>query len=495
MPIISLFSAITLLASTPAGIGQAGPDPDSKAALEEIKAQTLSQSPAYAYVQELSDTFGPRLTGSVQAAKACEWAEQKMKGIGLKNVHLEPWHLSHGWQRGRAFAQLTAPFRLDLNITSYGWVGSTKAGGVDADVALVNDDQLGEEIKRHAASWRGKVLLLAPLGPTHKNGIRTYSELGGLLTAAAKAHAVAVISAAGRPGVMLTHTGPALFYDSYVPIPVVDIAAEHQKMLVRLLTQKKTVRMKIDVENEVTAGSVMSPNVVGEIPGFEHPEEVVLLCAHIDSWDLATGAVDDGEGVAAVLGAANAILVEHVRPRRTIRFVLFTGEEEGLLGSLAYVRTHKAEMKNVVASFAIDWGAGPITKIPLAGREELEPAYRHFTQLVADLGDIQVDHTYLLFTDAYSFTLAGIPGVALLQNSPDYSTIGHSAADTLDKVDKKNLIQNTAFLACISFWSANYPNRLSKPWTPAATEAALIRDNQRTMLQLFSLWPFVAPRR
>jgi len=189
-----------------------------------------------------------------------------------------------------------------------------------------------------------------------------------------------------------------------------------------------------------------------------------------------------------VLAVAESLQALVAKPRRTIRFVFFTGEEEGLLGSLAYVRTHKVEMKNTVCAFVMDWGTGPITKLPLAGHDELESAFTHFTQLVGDLGQIQVDHTYLSFTDGYAFTLAGVPGIAPLQNSPNYALVGHSAADTLDKVDKKNLTDNTALLAAMSFWVANYPTRLGMPWTSQTTGKALIRDNQRTLLELFGLW-------
>ena len=465
-------------------------DPDSTSTLAEIRSQTLAQSHAYAYVQELSDTIGPRLTGSAQASEACKWAMQKMKRSGLQNVHLEPWHIGRGWQRGHAAAQLLVPFHLDLSIASYGWVGSTKPGGTEADVVLVNSDLIPDEIKQHAGSWHGKVLFLAPGGPKHVNPIRSFSQLGTLLAVAAKAHAVAVICSTGRPGSMLTHTGPANFQDSYFTIPVVDIAPEHQQLIQRLLFAAKHVHIRIDVQNTVTPGTVVSSNVVGEIPGADYPNEVVILGAHLDSWDLGTGSVDDGVGVACVLGAADAILSQQVRARRTIRIVLFTGEEQGLLGSLAYVRAHKAEAKNMECAFVLDWGTGPIIKLPLAGHDELESAFKHFSQVVADLGEFQVDHTYLSFTDGYAFTLAGIPGIAPLQDSPNYVQIGHSAADTLDKVDRKNLLLDTAFLASAGFWVANYPTRLGAPWTQKQTENALVRDNQKTILQLFGLWPF-----
>jgi len=464
-------------------------DPDSVVLLQAIKVQALQHSMAFSYVKELSDTLGPRLTGSVQAKAACEWAVQKMKRIGLQDVHQESWRLGRSWQRGPATAKLLLPFQVPLNIASYGWVGSTKPGGVEADVVTVNSDLISVDIKQHSKSWSGKILFMAPLGPKHINPLRVYSQLELLLTAAVKVHAVAVIYATGRPGVMLTHTGPAVFHDTFFPIPVLDIAPEHQQLLQRLLGENKVVRIKLDVENTVSPNSVLSANVVGDIPGAEHPEEVVLLCAHIDSWDLGTGAIDDGFGVASILAAADAILGQQVRARRTIRLVLFTGEEEGLLGSLAFVRSHHADLKHIVCAFAVDWGSGPIVKIPLAGHDEMVTPFQRFARSVSDLGEVQVDTSYLSFTDGYSFTLAGIPGIAPLQDSPNYVMVGHSAADTLDKVDRKNLVMDTAMVAAMGFWVANYPTRLAAPWTHDQTINALVRDNQKTLLELFGMWP------
>ena len=199
-----------------------------------------------------------------------------------------------------------------------------------------------------------------------------YSKLLPLLRAATAAHAVVVLRHDTRPGDGLVHTEPVAAalpgtIDTRL-IPSVDLAAEHQKLMERRLLQNRAVSIDINVENSFSAGPVPSGNFVGEIRGAVHPEKVVLVGAHLDSWDLGTGAIDDGFGVAAILGAAQALVRSGLRPARTLRFVLFTGEEEGLLGSRAYVRQHAAELGNIVAVFALDWGAGPVVKLPTAGR-------------------------------------------------------------------------------------------------------------------------------
>ena len=463
-------------------------DPDSLYSLLEIKNLALHKTHPYSFVRELSDVIGPRLTGSTGAESACKWALEKMKRIGLQEVHAEPWRLDHPWQRGIANADLQVPYHLNLNVSSYGWVGSTKKGGVEADVVAVNSDEIPKEISSKTKSWAGKILFLVPLSAKHVNPLRSFAQLGSLLSAASKVHAVAVISPSGRPGSMMTHTGPPTLTQSYFPMPTVDMAPEHQQLLQRLLATKQEVRIKLNVQNQVSPTSKLSSNIVGDIPGAEHPEEVVIVAAHLDSWDLGTGTVDDGVGTAAVLASAEAILHQRVRPLRTIRFVLFTGEEQGMLGSLAYQKIHQAELKNTLCAIAIDWGAGPIVKIPLAGHDELTGAIQHFAMTIQDLGNIGVDTSYLSFTDAYSFTLSGIPGIAPLQNSVTYPMVGHSASDTFDKVDRKTLEQNTAILATLAFWIANHPSRLGLRWTPTETKKNLTRDNQKPLLELMGLW-------
>jgi carboxypeptidase Q len=462
--------------------------PDALARLDAIKGQALN-SHAYSYLQELSDGIGPRLTGSPNATIAARWAAAKMEGIGLKYVHLEPWRILRGWRRGLAHAELVSPIHLPLNIVSYGWAGSTPKGGLQAGVVLVDSDSLALEIKKNASSWAGKVLFVAPNSAKHIDPMRSYSQLASLAIAAHAAHAVAVIRRDPRPGVMLTHTGPVSFSDTYYPTPIVDIAQEHYELLKRLLNSSKSVRINIEVRNTVSAGPVTSYNVIGEIPGYERPEHIVILGAHLDSWDLGTGAIDDGFGVAAVLGAAEVLVASQLKPRSTIRFILFTGEEQGLLGSDVYLWDHQAELINFCCAFILDWGQGPITEFRLAGHYELMRTLDKLSELMSEVTKFKTDMGYLMFTDAYSFTLAGLSGVGLLQESRDYTLLGHSAADTLDKIDPDTLARNTAVLAISGFWIADQRNRTGMLLTPEDIVETLTVYKQRTALELLGLWP------
>lgn len=253
-------------------------------ALTAIAGQGMMNSEAFDDLEELSDYIGGRVTGSPEAAQAVEWGIRKMKAMGLVNVHAEKWQISHGWTRGTAEAEILAPIHRRLTIDAMGWVGSTKAGGEEAEIVPVNVNNLEDEMKTNSASWAGKVILIvkkgeAPKGPA---AMASFAKFGDLLKKAHEVHAVAVIGGQGESvatGMHLTHTG-AMGFDTYYEIPVVSMIAEDQEQLTRFVDQGKTVKLKINVQNKVSSGPVDSANVVGEIRGSEHPEQVIVVGGH-----------------------------------------------------------------------------------------------------------------------------------------------------------------------------------------------------------------------
>ena len=466
-----------------AGGQNAGPEQS----LDAVKKEALQNPQSFRLLEELSDQLGPRLTGSPQDSRAGLWALETMRKIGLQNVRPETWQLERGWRRRYARCHLISPFPLELIVASYGWAGSTPGRDTEADVVRVDGDALAGEVRKSSA-WAGKVLLVAPKDPKHSDAMRMLAQLPAFLAAAADSRAVAIILRNRRPGTALPHTGPLGFPCRSTSIAVIDMAEEQEGLLIRILASGVPVRLRIDVLNEFTDGPVLSSNIVGEVVGSRYPEQIVLLGAHLDSWDLGTGAIDDGFGVAAVLGAAKSIVASATKPDRTIRFVLFTGEEQGLLGSRAYTRAHQGELKDFVCALILDWGNGPITKLPVHGHTELAAPLEEFLHSVGEVAKVEASSGYLTYTDAYSFIFAGVPAIAPLQNSMNYTTWGHSAADTLDKVDAEILTRNSAMLALTGIWIANYSTRLGVMWTPARTAQEL--NNQQTSLELLGLWPF-----
>jgi carboxypeptidase Q len=227
-------------------------------------------------------------------------------------------------------------------IDSMGWAGSTPRGGVEAEVVPVNAYQLPDEVKRRETSWQGKILLLIQRGTPPSDRLATRAKLGDFLREAYRAGALAVIGGQGgskAAGMHLTHTG-MLGVDVLFEIPVVSMAAEDQSQLERYLVAGQSPRLHLDIQNAFTDGPVSSANVVGEIRGSANPEQVVIVGGHLDSWDLASGSTDNGCGVATTLGAAEAILKAGFKPRRTIRFVLFTGKnKETMARSTTFANT------------------------------------------------------------------------------------------------------------------------------------------------------------
>jgi carboxypeptidase Q len=486
-------AALGLLSARPLSDPPSPAEDGTLGRLAAVAGAALLESHTYQYLEEVSDDIGGRVTGSPEAAKAIAWGVEKMKSIGLDNVHTESFELFRGWKRISAEAEIISPIHRTVTIDSLGWVGSTPPGGVEAEVIPVNINQTDEEV-RNSTKWRGKVLLTVSKGANAPGRFDRAIKFLGFIRSAQAAGAAAVIggqSGVKAAGMHMTHTG-VVGFDMSFDIPVVSMAAEDQDQIARFLDTGRSVRLKINVQNQFTDGPVESANVVGEIRGTQYPEQIVVVGGHLDSWDLASGATDNGCGTATTLGAAEAIIRSGMKPRRTIRFVLFTGEEQGLDGSRAYTKQHASEMKNHVADIILDSGQGPVVGLQLGGRNDLVPAVEKFAGALDGFGSIEVDDQPEFGTDTGPFTLAGLPGINLNQDSPDYRYTHHSPVDTLDKVDPAILDRNAAVMALTAFWIADRPERLASPWPPAKTEQMLVGKHLDSFLKAFGLWPFGA---
>jgi len=386
----------------PKGPGEDG----TKAALVKIAGEGTMDTHAFEYLTELSDEVGARVTGTPSSQKAADWGQAKMKTMGLENVHAEKWTMWKGWARRKAEAEMLSPMRRSLSIDAMGWTGSTPASGVEAEVVTANLFDLDEEMK-NTGRFRGKIVLMEPNDSPKKSFWLIFAQFGDFLKALQNSGAVAVIGGQGgfkAEGMHLTHTGILGFAPDFT-IPVVDMTMEDRGQLERFLAAGKTVRLHINVQNTFTNSAVESANVVGEILGHEHPEEIVVVGAHLDSWDLSEGATDNGTGSTSVLAAAEAIVKSGARPRRTIRFVLFTGEEQGLLGSLAYVKQHEKEMKNHLGDIVLDLGQGPVKEFQLGGRSDLIADFEPFAKSLGNIREIKVSDKIEFGTDTGPFVL------------------------------------------------------------------------------------------
>ena len=469
-----------------------GPDADgTKPALVRIAGEGMMNSHAFGFLTELSDDIGGRVTGSPAERKAEEWGVAKMKSIGLENVHTEKYTIWRGWTRGTADGEIVAPVRHKLHVDAMGWTGSTAPGGAEGDVVTVNLFDIDNEIK-NAARLKGKVALMVTKGKPTKSGITYFAQFGDFLKAAGSAGAIAVIGGQGggkSAGMNLTHTG-ILGFNAEFSVPVLSMTAEDQGQLERFLDRGITPRVRFNVQNSFTSGPAETANVVGEIRGREHPEEILVVGGHLDSWDLAQGTTDNGSGIATTLGAAEAIAHSGQRPRRTIRFVLFTGEEQGLDGSFAYVEQHKAELQNHLGDLVLDFGQGPVKGFQLGGRDDLVPAFEPFAKALSNFRTLQVDDKVESGTDTLPFSIAGLPGINMNQEASDYNYTHHSAADALEAQKADVLTQNATIMALAAFWIADRPERFASPWPAERTARMLRAQHQYEELKAFHLWPF-----
>jgi hypothetical protein len=465
----------------------------TKAALVKIAGEGLVESHAFEYLTQLSDDIGARVTGSPESQKAVDWSLAKMRAIGLENVHAEKFQIWRGWTRGTAQAELTVPIRRRLNVDAMGWTGSTPVAGAEGELVVANVFNLDEETK-NPGKFSGKIILMVTQGEPKKaqDGMLIFTQFGDFVKLVSKNGAVAIFGGQGgfkSEGMNLTHTG-ILGFSADFSIPVLSLTTEDQNQLERFLDSGKKVHVRLNVHNTFSDGPVESANAVGEIRGREHPEEILVVGAHLDSWDLSEGATDNGMGSVSVLGAAEAILRSGQRPRRTIRFVLFNGEEQGLLGSYAYVQQHQAEMANHLGDLVLDEGQGPIKEFQLGGRDDLVGDFQNFVDSLANIRSIRVTDKVEFGTDTGPFIMAGLPGINMNQDSPDYKFTHHSAADALEEVKPDVLAQDATIMAMTAFWIADRPERFAKPWPANKTAAMLREQHQFEFLRATGLWPF-----
>ena len=489
--VLASLLVISAAAVAPADGAKGPADDGTLPALTKIAGEAQMNSHAFEFLTELTDNVGARVTGSSGDRQAEEWGLAKMKAIGLENVHLEKYTIWKGWTRGSAQAELLSPTRHQLHVDAMGWTGSTPAGGVEGDIVAVNLFDIDNEIK-NISRLKGKLALVVMKGKPKGPFMQLFVHFGDFLRAAGSSGVIAVIGGQGggkSSGMNLTHTG-ILGFNADFSVPVVSMTAEDQSQLERYLDRGITPRAHFNVQNTFTNGPVETANVVGEIRGRENPEQVLVVGGHLDSWDLAEGATDNGSGTATTLGAADSIVRSGQRPRRTIRFVLFTGEEEGLDGSFAYVKQHQAEMANHLGDLILDAGQGAVKGFQLGGRDDLVEAFEPFAKSLSNIQTLTVDDKVESGTDTLPFSIAGLPGINMNQDTSEYKYTHHSAADALEAQSPQVLAQNSMLMALAAYWIADRPDRFASPWPAERTAKMLRAQHQYEELKAFGLWPY-----
>lgn len=451
-------------------------------------AQAMDHSEVMANLRHLSDVIGPRLSGSAAMRRANDWTAERLRAYGL-NASLEPYTFGVTWERGGASLRLVAPFTRAITAHSWAWTAGTNGKRVTGPVILA-DLSTPDSLAAYKAKVRGAWVLPRraypvwnPDGPeqTPDDSARLAEtlRLRGIASSDTSAAAVLarrqfaldlpyVLKAAGALGTLvdgakehalMTMSGSP---NRVSPLPNLVIAHEDYAMLERQILAGASPRLEGRVENAMGRVPVQQWNTVAEIRGSARPGEVVILGAHLDSWDLGTGVTDNGTGSMVVLEAARAIAQSGLRPMRTIRFVLFSGEEEGLLGSRAYAASHAAEADSIQAVLVLDNGTGAIRGQALQGRAELEGLWHALLAPVAKLGADTVRNASKSGTDHLSFLPYGVPGFNFDQLPRGYSHTHHSESDTYDKAVPGDLMQAAAVMAVTALELANLPDLLPR---------------------------------
>lgn len=446
----------------------------------------LGPSPMRENLRRLTDEIGGRVTGSPAMEHAVQWATTAFRAAGVE-VHTEKYQLPLMWSEGDTRLEMLGEIKFPLRTVSVGWSPPTPPGGIEATIV---DIAYGtpQDFTAAAAQLKGAILLVhTDLGSTWADLSNEYSRPPEIIERANKAGAAAILWEGARERLLLyRHTNTS---DGQLEkIPQAVVAREDALRLSRtVLAYPGKIRARFFMPNKI-GPPIEQENVVAEIRGYEKPDESVILGAHLDSWDLGTGALDNGCNAALVIEAARALKATGLRPRRTIRFTLFSGEEQGLLGSWAYVKTHRAELDKIRAVIIFDSGVGRVTGYSLGGRADIAPAIR---EVLKPLDSWEVTrHTTDAQTgsDHFDFLIEGLPTLIANQEEANYLPNYHAASDTLDKVDIRELKLNTTIAALTTWGLADRPNPLGKRLSRTEVEILLKETGLDQQMQSLGYW-------
>lgn len=429
--------------------------------LKEIK--TLQQSALHSELawkldESLTTEVGHRMIGSEGDKKAIKWAVAKMKSLGYDRVWTEEVTYTK-WVRGELEAQIVSPYPQKLVAVALGGSVGTPKQGIKAPV--VHFKTFADLKAAAPGSLEGKIAFISHRMTREKNGAGYGPVVGGRsqgASVAAEKGAVAfVLRSVGSDNNRVGHTGGLNYVEGIKQIPGAALSNPDADMLVRQVERGEPVELFLRMTSERhDSVTVKSANVIGEITGSEKPQEFVVLGSHLDSWDLGTGALDDGLGVSITMAAGHLISKLPQRPKRSIRVILFAGEEVGLVGAQQYMEKNGENIPNHVIGVEWDFANGPIYDMrPGVGPESLN-AMREFAALIAPMGvTLNLMNNSRGNSDIRPLVAAGMPATSFHADGTDYFDHHHTENDTLDKVDKAALPGNTAIYAMFAYFTAN----------------------------------------
>ena len=519
--LMSKISSLLLLATAVAAISFKG-DHSEKVDLHtivKIKNEGFNNSKVMNTMFELTDVNGQRLTGSTGMKNAEKWARQKLEGWGLANAKIEPWGgFGKGWEINKSYVAMTVPYYQQLIACPRAWTPGTN-GPVHGSAVLVRIESM-KDMEKYGGTLSGKIVVFTNMNDetkpnfspdakrltdeelqktaldSHLDEVATHLSQKAPAPAAPAINlrksvdsffyaegALAVLSGGrGTMGTLFTSNGASRAWDAKPVCPELEMGSEHLGRLVRLLEAGKDVQLELDTKTTFLMQDSVENNVVAEIPGTdpELKDELVILGGHMDSWHAGTGATDNGAGVGVAMEAVRILKAIGVKPRRTIRIILWSGEEQGLLGSRGYVKNHfgnrltmelKAEQKKVSAYYNLDNGGGKIRGIYMQGNDELKPIFEAWLEPFHDLGAATVTDKNTGSTDHISFDEIGIPGFQFIQDPLEYGTrTHHTNMDTYERLSANDLMQASVIMASFVYNTAMRDEKLPRKPLPVVKD-------------------------
>ncbi|MDG5901160.1 M28 family metallopeptidase [Shewanella xiamenensis] len=433
----------------------------------QLQQTALASSIGYDIVESLTVEVGPRLAGSPKDIIAVNWAMNKLTSLGFDKVYKEAVQVPI-WERGEAKAKIISPVEQPLVITALGGSIATPVTGIRARIARF--DSLEALQQANPDDVKGKIAFIDQKTERHITGEGYGKSVGGrskgAVAAAQKGAVAIVIRSIGTDHDRMAHTGVMRYQDGVAKIPAAAMSNPDADLVDAMLKRDPNAVLELHMSPK-DLGTNTSYNVIAEVTGSSKPNEIVLIGAHLDSWDEGTGAIDDGAGVAIVTAAAKHIQDLPQKPARTVRVVLYAAEEIGLVGGKAYAEAHKAELPLHYIAAESDFGAGPIyqidTKVSDNVFAQVQESIKPMTYNGVALGNNQASGG----PDVSMLPALGVPVASLRQDGHDYFDYHHTPNDTLDKIDPKALAQNVAAYAQFAYIMANSNLVL----TPISTES------------------------
>jgi Zn-dependent M28 family amino/carboxypeptidase len=466
--------------------------------VNQVIQASLQSSPLESNLRRLTDEIGGRVPGTLAMQHAVAWGMEAFTAAGADSVHSEGFSIPFSWSEGAT--EMTATTSYELNSSNVGGGTLLSAFRVRAvsvawapalapvkHVPMVDVGEGTAADFKKAGDISGKIVLVhTAVLKTWDDLFAEYAQAPRVVDLAVNAKAKAVAFMATREhDILYRHTNSVA--GEIDRLPMVIVAREDGERIARLLAAGRLVWADLSIPNQI-GGPIKTSNVIAEIRGSEKPDEFVILGAHLDSWELGTGALDNGCNAALVVDALRAIKAAGVKPRRTIRFILFSGEEEGLIGSRAYALNHRAELDKAAGVIVYDSGSGKTTGFSLGGRKDVLDTARLIVAPLAqfDVKELKTDMEW--GTDHFDFMLEGVPTFVADQVEANYLENYHAVSDTYDKVDFAQLKKHVAEAAALSIELANLPEKIGPRLTHAQIEQTMRDSNSVEMLKNEGIW-------